>query len=91
MTIAPVVFSSVTRPLWDRIKRGLSAEGAPITSDQGEAAVNGLRITWGYDAKSQTLTVACTTDLPPMMAELVKARLNATFTRFTDPKEKTTC
>jgi len=60
MSISPkVTFGGITRAIFARLRKKASKRGIHVVGAAGEAANNGVRIRWNYDATLELLEVEC--------------------------------
>jgi hypothetical protein len=57
---ASQTFPGVSATKWACLKASISANGYPITTDQGSTTDKGFTIAWNYNSAAQTLTIQCT-------------------------------
>jgi len=54
-----LIFRGITRSLFNRLRKKASKSGIHVVGPTGEAAKDGVRIQWNYDATSEQLEVRC--------------------------------
>lgn len=82
MPLEPITFRNVQPGDWDKICRGLAAEGLHITTPVGTMERGGVEMRWVYDPGAQTLTVQCLKKPWIFPAEAVQSKLRETFDRL---------
>lgn len=79
MPLEPITFRNVQPGDWDKICRGLAAQGIHVKSPVGSMERDGVQMRWSYDPGSQTLTVQCLKKPWIFPASAVQQRLKDTF------------
>ncbi len=82
MPLEPITFRNVQPGDWDKICRGLAAEGVHIKAPIGTMERGGVQMRWAYDPGAQTLTVQCLKKPWIFPADTVQTRLKETFDRL---------
>jgi hypothetical protein len=59
MSGSRLTFRGITRALFARLRKKATQNGIPIARPAGEAAKDGVRIQWKYDAEAELLEVEC--------------------------------
>jgi len=54
-----LIFRGITRVLFNHLRKKASKMGIHVVGSTGEAAKDGVRIQWNYDATSEQLEVRC--------------------------------
>lgn len=72
-------FPNVSPSKWACLKAKISANGYPVTADQGSTTANGFTIAWNYDSATQELSIQCTDSPWYAACGLVNAKIHDLF------------